>query len=193
MGDRARTLTERLEAARWGGEPLPSWPLLFLEHLRVGALWARHLGLRATVFDIPGEVAPGIEADPALVRRVDETLADAYASHYDRRSARWALAMAAVRDEGAALPDLPDPYEPLIMLFERGGSFARDCAGVLWEVGFVGVPCRRYLDGEGVTEPVAPLDHALLDGYDLDRAARDARWPGGQKAVLEALDALRRR
>ncbi|MGK5553903.1 hypothetical protein ACSNOI_20005 [Actinomadura kijaniata] len=193
MGSRARALAERLEAVRWGGEPLPSWHRLFLEHMRVGALWARHLGLRATVFDIPGTVAPGLDADAELVRRVEESLSRSYPSYYDRRSTRWALAMAAVRDAGVALPDLPDPYEPLLMLFERGGSYGVDCAGVFWEVGFVGVPRRRYLDAKAVDEPVAPLDHDLLDEYDLEQALRDDRWPGGGSAVLEALDALRRR
>ncbi|WP_031066553.1 hypothetical protein [Streptomyces sp. NRRL WC-3742] len=38
---------------------------------------------------------------------------------------------AALKESGTALPRLPDPYEPVVSLFENGGGFSLDGTGMI--------------------------------------------------------------
>ncbi len=63
----------------------------------------------------------------------------------------------------AAHAELPDPYEPLLLFFERGGGFTVENRMV--DVDSAGIPLRdrqRYLRGE----PFVDLDRAALDALD---------------------------
>ncbi|MEE1930901.1 hypothetical protein V1J52_22420 [Streptomyces sp. TRM 70351] len=68
----------------------------------------------------------------------------------------------------AQVPAADDPYEPLLLLYERGGLFSVegdfiDLTGIMLLLG--------RMDGHVATEPVVHLDNATLDALDGSRPA----------------------
>ncbi|MFB4313097.1 hypothetical protein [Actinomadura sp. 21ATH] len=168
-------LAGRLTAVDWSDE----WPdgpdrvrsrvALFKEFCRRSAWWFDHFGRPAggPFLDVAALVGGDVRADPGTVERVREALPPHLrGSQVAGKMIVAALDFAALQEDGAELPDLPGPYDPLLYLFERGGAFYQDCSGVFIELGGASVP-RRAFRGTLVAEPCAPLDHALLD--ELDR------------------------
>ncbi|MEJ8644089.1 hypothetical protein WKI68_27655 [Streptomyces sp. MS1.HAVA.3] len=73
---------------------------------------------------------------------------------------KWALNFAVLSDIRTGLPDLPSPFESLVLMFERGGTFSLDGSGHI-EVDMAAM-------ARGTVEQAlerAPLD---LDGTSLD-------------------------
>ncbi|MEV7639113.1 hypothetical protein AB0O32_04205 [Streptomyces rubiginosohelvolus] len=62
--------------------------------------------------------------------------------------------------------DLPDLYEPLIRLYERGGEFITDNCGALDLTGVSFRPGR--LQGNAYNTQVVPLNDAVLDALDAE-------------------------
>jgi hypothetical protein len=143
MGGAELALTMRLEQAAWH-EPMErtgSRLALMREHLRRSALWSRHLGSESwRFFDVAGAVDPTVWADDSLVERV---LAVARGYPVVGKTCVYALRFAVLRDRGVELPELPDPFEPLVLLYERGGGWARDCSGIFIEIDMCGLPIRN--------------------------------------------------
>jgi hypothetical protein len=137
------------------------------EHLHRGERWARRLGVGGSgpFLTLPDLIDPGVRADPAVVRAVLDTVPGLDMSPTSRACAA-ALHFAALQDAEAPLPPLPDPYEPLVLLFERGGGFGIDCSGVFIELGSVALP-RRRREGKLRNASLAPMDHAALDDLDM--------------------------
>jgi hypothetical protein len=76
-----------------------------------------------------------------------------------------ALHFAALLDAGAGLPDAPpQPFEPLLVMFERGGGF-RVGGGGLVEVDTLGLRAGT-VEQNLRAEPVVELDEAALDALD---------------------------
>src|SRR4051794_36543569 len=126
--DSARELFERLESVEWEGHDLHTFSRLLLldEYLRRAALWASTLGCpeKWPFFDIAACVDPSVRADPRLVQETEARLDEAGASWYAQEIAPWMLHWAELKSRGdIALPDLDDPFEPLLIMFERGGGF----------------------------------------------------------------------
>ncbi len=99
---------------------------LVREHLRRSARWAVALGCeeRWPFFDVAAEVCPELQPPEADVIALEARLRTTNLSARVARSCLWALRWERVKD----LPivtryELPDPFEPLITLFELGGSF----------------------------------------------------------------------
>jgi hypothetical protein len=151
---------------------------LLQEFLRRAALWAEAFGL----IDVPGTGWPMIDyasyVDPSLKiddsGDSDEVLPEAeklqvdHLSWYERRVCVYFVHWAAVKDRSEVTKySLPDPYEPLIVLYERGGSFRKDHSGV-WEYhntsGFPACSANYYLS----SEPIVELDKVSLDKADED-------------------------
>ncbi|PJN27500.1 hypothetical protein CG717_25390 [Streptomyces sp. CB02613] len=62
--------------------------------------------------------------------------------------------------------DLPDLYEPLILLYERGGEFMKDNVGAL---DLTGVSFRPgSLQSNTSNTPVVALDGTVLDALDVE-------------------------
>lgn len=183
MPERVAELAARLRAIDWAyeGDELHrrSRVALMREHLHRGERWVRHLGLRGSgpFLALPDLIRPGVRADPAVVRGVLDTVPGLDLSPTSRACAA-ALHFAALQDAEVPLPALPDPYEPLVLLFERGGGFGIDCSGVFIELGSVAVP-RGRREGKLRNASLAPMDHAALDDLDmrdhLDMREPDAR------------------
>ncbi len=171
----------RVQRIRWACEDPSRFSVsrvaLMAEHLRRAAIWARDLGCEPEwpFFDVAKHAA-------ALDVRADYRLPDAAVSALP----------AAVRDLLASMlrfealrapprPDLPHPYEPLLCLLERGGTFRID--GRVIDVGsghVLGVEMGPYLE----REPLVALDAYALDALDgietpdaPDLSAKPTTWP----------------
>lgn len=85
-----------------------------------------------------------------------------YGGYYGEHACGWFLRWASVKNlPSVASLDLPDPYEPLVLFYERGGWFQRE---------------QGYLDLNGVNvslstyknrPPLPSLDPASLDALDI--------------------------
>lgn len=80
---------------------------------------------------------------------------------------RWATLL---DTPGTDLPALDDPFEPLIMLYERGGGFVPENGFIELSLASVRIGSRQdHLSAD----PIVPLDRAVLGS--LDEAARCER------------------
>ncbi|MER5785114.1 hypothetical protein ABT104_25885 [Streptomyces mobaraensis] len=73
-----------------------------------------------------------------------------------------------MKDESSVpLPQLPDPYEPLIILYERGGEFPVEhgyATFLPWRLPLE--PREKYL----TSEPGISLESAALDALDEEKS-----------------------
>ncbi|WP_017597400.1 hypothetical protein [Nocardiopsis lucentensis] len=160
-------LAARIRAIDWDPEVdrTRSRVALMREYLRRSAVWTRALGATGWPFhDIAAVAAPGIRAEGAVVASVrgDPDLARQFPAV--GRTCVWALHLAAARDAGAALPALPDPFDPLIRMYERGGGFCLSTTGTV-DVDGVGIGRGTLLQHLG-DAPRAPESDAGLDALD---------------------------
>ncbi|WP_306366540.1 RDD family protein [Nocardiopsis sp. CC223A] len=160
-------LAGRIRAIDWSGGPdrTRSRVALMREYLRRAALWTRAVQGRGWPFyDVAAFAAPGVRADDGVVRGVLGSPAIVEQDPAVGRSCAWALHLAAARDAGVSLPDLPDLFEPLIRMYERGGGFSLSGAGTI-DIDAAGLYRGTLLDHLG-DEPRAPGTDAELDALD---------------------------
>ncbi|MFJ3832671.1 hypothetical protein ACIPWI_32660 [Streptomyces sp. NPDC090046] len=159
--DSALALAARLERADWVGsfDRTRSRVALMREFLRRSALWAGATGSTEwPFFDIAGRIDPSVRIDDESVKGVAERIG--LQQPVVLNTVTWALNFAVLSDTAPVLPDLPSPFEPLVLMFERGGGFGLDGSGHI-EVDMAAI-------ARGTVEQArerAPLD---LDGAGLD-------------------------
>jgi hypothetical protein len=144
---------------------------LMREYLRRSARWADRLNATSEwpFFDIAGRLAPEIEPPAELARQLEDAIVERTGWPSHRTVARAALRWAALLDAGTPFPpDLGDPFEPLLLMFDRGGAYTTE-AGFI-DLGASSVPRRTWYDNLS-TDPVTALDPATLDA--LDQTAAD--------------------
>ncbi|XXT19165.1 hypothetical protein WME94_53960 [Sorangium sp. So ce429] len=157
---RAAAVVARLQAVDWAtvGPLRRSRVALMREFLRRSALWSEVLGCpdRWPFFDIAG--AAGAQAP---LPELPAELASRVLSPRSRDTIRWMLRWAAAPPP--ALPGLPEPYEPLLLFYERGGGFTVENRMV--NVGLAGIPLH---DRTAYVRPLpfVELDPAALDALD---------------------------
>ncbi|MEU9120036.1 hypothetical protein AB0C96_09265 [Streptomyces sp. NPDC048506] len=166
-----RTVLERLRAIDWADDAAASdhansRALLMREYLRRAALWARTYGAEQSwpFFDIAEHVDAELQTPPDVAAEVEEILAG-LASTSLKRTCRAAIRWAALRDTRDDLPaDLPDPYEPLLLMYERGGGYFLeeylDLNGVMIRLGNV--------ESNASVTPFLTLVPATLDALDAE-------------------------
>ncbi|MBB6120680.1 hypothetical protein [Nocardiopsis algeriensis] len=160
-------LAVRIHAIDWSRnlDRTRSRVALMREYLRRAAVWTRTLEAQGWPFyDIAEFAAPGVRAADEVVSGVLESPALVRQFYTVGHTCVWALHLAAARDEGAVLPDLPDPFEPLMRMYERGGGFALSTTGTI-DVGRAAVYRGTLLDHLGDI-PKAPESDAELDALD---------------------------
>jgi hypothetical protein len=114
---------------------------LMVEFLRRSALWARAFAAPTWPFpDLAAAVDPAVRAPEEVVAQVLATVPE-HPSLVPAVLAN-ALHFAALQDARADLPDLPDPYEPLLEVLERGDVFGVDGTGRI-EVDSQSLPRRN--------------------------------------------------
>lgn len=166
----AEGVLSRLLAVKWDDdeaafEHQSSRGRLTQEYLRRAALWARALGAEDgwPFFDIAAGVEPGVRADPALVEQLIGNSGYALGHPTVRLVAEGALHWAALGDlPRQRFADLDDPYEPMLVLFERGGGFIT--ANGFVELDYGAVPIRTL--AERVAQEAKPIDTVTLDELD---------------------------
>lgn len=169
MGDIVNALADRVLAVNWSAPftRTRSRAALMREYLRRSAWWAQAVGAADwPFFDIAATVDPSIRADPAVVQRVQTHLDRSRQGVLVQRSAEAALQFAALLESGRPLPAVPasaaNPFEPLVVMFERGGGF-RLGGGNLIEVDTAGLP-RGSLAENLTDQPYVDMAH--LDALD---------------------------
>jgi hypothetical protein len=163
-------LLDRLVSVDWYGDwdvavsHTRSRALLMREYLRRAALWARELGAEPEwpFFDVTEFLAPGLRADARVEDELERFLAGKVPTPSTARTCRGAVRWAALRQAADRLPDLPDPYEPLLLMYERGGGYSIeefiDLYGVM-------IP-HGTLESNLRVEPFLTTDPFTLDALD---------------------------
>ncbi|WP_432144886.1 hypothetical protein [Streptomyces sp. bgisy084] len=136
----ALALAERLERVDWIGsfDRTRSRVALMREFMRRSALWAQETRCGEwPFFDIAGRIDP--------VARVDVDIVSVLAGKIGLQqpviieTIEWALNFAVLSDIHTDLVALPSPFEPLVQMYERGGTFNLDAAGHI-EVDTAAIP-----------------------------------------------------
>ena len=146
------------------------------EYLRRAAMWARHL--QATehwpFFDVAGLVELKVRAEPGMVEQLDTALQPYSLWPTIKKTCVWYLHWQALqrdRAEAVAGANLPDPFEPLIRFYERGGRFYTEHGFI--NVDVVGIPAQvRGWQAHDSSAPLVALEDSALDR--LDAAAASA-------------------
>lgn len=124
------------------------YALLMLEHFRRTALWLKSLELRSParpLFDLAESVDPTIRADSQIVETLRQHLNPFKINTRMEEVCQWALHWAALKDASKVETfRLPDPYEPLLVMFESGGSFRQGHEGIEIVGGLL--PTRNWLE-----------------------------------------------
>lgn len=166
----------RLLAADWAGSTSFQNPLsrakLMQEYLRRAAWWAEELDATEDwpFFDIAAHLAPDVSVPDELASQLEALISAGIGWPSVADSCRNALRWAAVLDAGTPVPKhLEDPFEPLLLLFERGGGWTTE-HGLIELYG--SAVSRRTWQDNLTTERVVTLDEAKLDA--LDQKSRPA-------------------
>lgn len=127
--DAVRAMATRLSAVTWERHGDKAWSkaALLKEYLRRAARWAAayDCDTRVPFYDIAACVAPAVRAEPHVIDQLLNVIAAARGGWNAKQIAPFILHWAALRARHASSlpPGLEDPFEPLILLFERGGGF----------------------------------------------------------------------
>jgi hypothetical protein len=169
MTDAVRATAARLNAVDWERHGYRTWSKakLMLEYFRRLAQWSDAYGCAEPVpfFDLALYVNPNVRADPEVVE--DAVQRAAKGGWNAQQVVPFMLHWAAVRAApGFAPPEgLEDPFEPLLLLFERDGGF--HTSNGYAEMEYLSVPIAKWR--ERAARPAMPsLDPAALD--EIDRA-----------------------
>jgi hypothetical protein len=137
---------------------------LMREFLRRSAWWAERFGAphRWPFYDIAEYIAPGVPVAEDLSVRLEELIRTRVGWPGAAVTCRAALHWAAVLDVGARPGGGEDPYEPLLMFFERGGTFTTENGYI--EVG--GGSVRRRTWQEYIHAKAADISSAALSALD---------------------------
>ncbi|MFF8831884.1 hypothetical protein [Streptomyces sp. NPDC015131] len=168
----SRRVMDRLHAIPWEADfdvslrHARSRALLMREYLRRAAHWARAYGAEGVwpFFDIAEYVDPSsIALDGEVSAELEEYIHRRVGTPSIRRVCRGAVHWAAVRTQTKVrLPDVPDMYEPLLLMFERGGGYS---IGQFIDLDGVALP-QGSLDQHLSASPFLTLQPATLDALD---------------------------
>ncbi|RST00005.1 hypothetical protein EF910_33185 [Streptomyces sp. WAC07149] len=169
----ASRMLERLRAVDWdmrwdlAFERCGSRQVLMWEYLRRAAVWAKACGAEGAwpFYDVTAYLDPGFELPPAQAAGLEELQRTVVWGEL-RKTCAGAVRLAGLGERTPeVVAGLPDLYEPLVLFYERGGSFSRDCSGVF--IDLVGVMCRPgKLAGYLGSRPVDVLDDTVLDALE---------------------------
>ena len=164
-----RAAVARLGAVEWERHGYRTWSKakLMLEYFRRIARWSDAYGCAEPLpfFDLALYVDPNVRADPVAV---DEAVRLAAKGGWNvQQVVPFILHWAAVRaTPGVVLPEgLEDPFEPLLLLFERDGGF--HTSNGYAEMEYLSVPIAKWRE-RASRPPLPSLDPAALD--EIDRA-----------------------
>jgi hypothetical protein len=171
---------ERIKAITWELKDfrVASHIALFKEYLRRASLWAKALNCtdKWPLFDVAAQIDPSLRFDEAKVEALRRHLKPFVLSGTIKQTCEWFVHWAVVKNSPeVAKIALPDPYDPLILLYERGGDFS-------FEQGFFDFPVggfpRGKLSDHYNFSPHILLDEQVLDQLDTQAALYKASQGG---------------
>ncbi|MFI0220139.1 hypothetical protein [Streptomyces lydicus] len=194
----SRRVLQRLRSIDWADDfaaskHANSRALLMREYLRRVALWARAYGAEQSwpFFDIVEHVDANFQTPPDIAAEMEEILAG-LAPTSVKRTCRAAIRWVALRDTRDDPPaELPDPYEPLLLMYERGGGYFLeeylDLNGVMIRLGNVA--------SNASATPFVTLAPATLDALDAEgqityyaKVSDGSPWPNPRGIVRRRID-----
>ncbi|MEV4877209.1 hypothetical protein [Streptomyces cyaneofuscatus] len=175
VGQDGFRVLSRLRSVKWDGDwddayaHVLSRQLLMREYLRRSALWAKVYSAEKVwpFFDITNYAAPKLQLPQDLSQELDEFLRSRLIGAVKTTCAGAVrLAELKAHDSAAETAGLPDLYEPLLVMYERGGDFMRDNSGALDLTG-VSFRAGTMQDYLGDT-PIVTVDASVLDALDTE-------------------------
>ncbi|MEU6894059.1 hypothetical protein ABZ934_20070 [Streptomyces sp. NPDC046557] len=142
--------------------------------------------------DIAARVDPRVRAEEAIAARLDAFLSEHASGFLVGTVCRAALRWASLPDEALArYPHLPDPFEPLVLLLERGGGFSI-------ENGFIDFIAHRVRltrwEEHTATPPIPSLTPDALDALDAAETPTSARFRAidakFERRIAEAVESI---
>ncbi|MBC3842471.1 hypothetical protein GXW82_26600 [Streptacidiphilus sp. 4-A2] len=112
---------------------------------------------------------PTVRADPRLMPRLESFLKAGIGPNAEEScvaATHWAALLDA---RAGSLPDLADPFEPLMTLFERGGGFGTENHSADFVYSMIRFRNRKH---HLSAEPVVSLESAVLDELDVKGSER---------------------
>jgi hypothetical protein len=165
----AERMVDRLSAVRWDEaaayEHRRSRSRLTREFLRRTAQWAQAVGAEKgwPFSDLASALDPEVDVDLALLDRleIDVTSGESFPipAKMGANIVRWAALGDLPRQR---FPQLDDPYEPLLALFDRAGAYTVSNGSI--ELGYGSFPIKSVAE-RAEMEP-RPIDEATLDALD---------------------------
>ncbi|MGW0737017.1 hypothetical protein [Streptomyces sp. NPDC002851] len=170
----SRAVLERLRSVHWDDwdeafDHPHSRALLMREYMRRAALWAQAYGAEDVwpFFDIAEYVDPTVQLDADVAAELEQFLSSGIGRNSVKRTCQGAVRWAALRSTAKVdLPDLPDPYEPLLLMYERGGGFS---IGEFIDLNGVSLPFWS-LEASVTATPFLTLARTTLDALDGEGA-----------------------
>ncbi|SFS94282.1 hypothetical protein SAMN05660874_04428 [Saccharopolyspora flava] len=139
------------------------------EYLRRSAVWAQELDATREwpFFDLAAHVDTSIRANPQALDALKSNLESKTTGTVVFETCESMLHWSALKDSGhAVLPALDDPFEPLIVMYERGGGFTSG---------------KGFIDFDGLSMPVRtwrdrlePVPAVLIDDTVLDELDKES-------------------
>ncbi len=165
----ADTAIERIKAINWklNDSRTASHIALFREYLRRASLWAKTLGCTDEwpFFDVAAQLNPSLRADEAKVEVLKRHLKQFCLSRPIKRTCKWFVHWAIVKNKPEVTKfGLPDPYDPLIVMYERGGDFYMEHGFFHFCVGCF--PIGNWSQYNSLS-PNIVLDEQVLDQLDI--------------------------
>jgi hypothetical protein len=172
--NQVQNMLQRLLAVRWKADPtrFKSHKALLIEYFRRSSLWAKVVNATNDwpIIDIALHIDSNV--------RVDETAIHVWQEHLRHLSSgnrvpnemeyllEAALQWAAVEDKQlTGYFNLPKPYEPIILMYERGGFFYRSHDGI--EITYVTTISRRNWQAYNRDVPYDNIEESELDKIDF--------------------------
>jgi len=149
----------------------PSHFALLYEYWRRTRLWSQAVPFDEWKFpDIAKNINPNIRADESKLEALVEHTRKESFYFIHRFLFQHILNWAALREAGELqiYSQLPDPFEPLLRLYERGGAFGKDKSGfytyepMMWKIPSVEEVLK--------TKPLVDFSDEHLDSIDMDNS-----------------------
>ncbi|MBQ1084034.1 hypothetical protein [Nocardiopsis sp. B62] len=159
-------LAVRIQNIDWNERPLrrASQVRLVREYLRRSALWAERFGPTGWPFyDVAKIVDPEVRAPQSIVDETRSSISGV-ATYYVLYTVEWALHFAHLKDAGGANVDLPGPFDPLMLAYERGDTINYTSAGFI-EIDGLSLP-RSTREKYAKIPPLADLSEEGLARID---------------------------
>ncbi|WP_211718972.1 hypothetical protein [Nocardiopsis sp. MG754419] len=154
MASKFEILARRIQSITWEADCLKekSQVRLVQEYLRRTAIWMQEFGRKNWPFsDVAWFIDPGVRVPDEELDRILVGISHG-GTYYSGKTLEWSLHFAYLQDEKSIQYDLPDPYEPLIRVYERGDSINYITPGFI-EVGRTLMP-KGKLEGYAQLKPL---------------------------------------